>query len=141
MDNLNKIQDLMLAPSIDIAKHAVRILLKKLAKDVKLIYVRENTVLADYYVVATGRSPNHLRALARDTEDAMALCGIPVRNIEGADGGEWVLVDFGDVILHLFNREAREFYRFERLFDEKNFLSYDDIVAELDKEMAVTTND
>ncbi len=141
MDNPKSTQELTFSPSIDVARRAVRILLKKLAKDVKLIYVRESTVLADYYVVATGRSPNHLRALARDTEDEMALCGIPMRNIEGADGGEWVLVDFGDVILHLFGREAREFYRFERLFDEKNFLSYDDVTAELDKEMSVTTND
>ena len=71
----------------------------------------------------------------------MALCGVSLRNLEGADGGEWVLADFGDVILHLFSKDAREFYRFERLFDEKHFLSYDDVVADLDKEMSLTKND
>ena len=141
MNDMTKAKDLSQAESLDVAKQAVRILLKKLARDVKLIYVRETTVLTDYYVVATGRSANHLRALARDTEDEMALCGVSLRNLEGADGGEWVLADFGDVILHLFSKDAREFYRFERLFDEKHFLSYDDVVADLDKEMSLTKND
>lgn len=133
---MNKTPDLSGAEPLNVAKQAIYVLLKKLAKDIKLIYVGETTILTDYYVVATGRSANHLRALARDTEDEMALCGVPLRNLEGADGGEWVLVDFGDVILHLFNKETRDFYRFERLFDEKCFLAYDDVVAELDKEMS-----
>ena len=140
MDNTKKTTDLSQAESIDVAKHAVYVLLKKLARDVKLIYVRETTVLADYYVVATGRSANHLRALARETEDEMALCGVHLRNLEGESGGEWVLADFGDVILHLFHKDAREFYRFERLFDETLFLPCDDIVAKLDREMSVNND-
>ena len=136
MEEKNK-PDLSNAESIDVAKRTIYLLLKKLARDVKLIYVRENTVLTDYYVVATGRSANHLRTLAGDAADELAACGVHLRNLEGADGGEWVLADFGDVILHIFSKEAREFYRFERLFDEKCFLSYDDVVAELDQEMSV----
>lgn len=133
--------DLSKEGSIDVAKHAIYLLLKKLARDVKMIYVRENTVLTDYYVVATGRSANHLRALAGDVADELAACGVHLRNLEGADGGEWVLADFGDVILHIFSKEAREFYRFERLFDEKCFLTYDDVVEALDKEMSVNNQE
>ena len=140
MDEKKK-PDLSKSESIDVAKRAIYLLLKKLARDVKLIYVRENTVLTDYYVVATGRSANHLRSLAGDAADELAACGVHLRNMEGADGGEWVLADFGDVILHLFSKEAREFYRFERLFDEKCFLSYDDVVEQLDKEMSVTNEE
>ena len=62
MNDMTKAKDLSQVESLDVAKQAVRILLKKLARDVKLIYVRETTVLTDYYVVATGRSANHLRA-------------------------------------------------------------------------------
>ena len=129
--------DLSGGESIEVAKRAVYILLKKLARDVKLLYVRETTVLADYYVVATGRSANHLRSLATEAVDELSSCGIFVRSTEGADGGEWVLVDFGDVILHLFSKEAREFYRFERLFDEKCFQSFDDVIERLDKELSL----
>ncbi|MBO7170175.1 MAG: ribosome silencing factor [Clostridia bacterium] len=133
--------DLSNSESIDVAKRTVYLLLKKLARDVKLIYVRENTVLTDYYVVATGRSANHLRALASDAADELAACGVHLRNLEGADGGEWVLADFGDVILHIFSKEAREFYRFERLFDEKCFLPYDDVTEQLDKEMSLNNEE
>lgn len=133
--------DLSNAESLDIAKRTIYLLLKKLARDVKLICVRETTVLTDYYVVATGRSANHLRALAADAADELAACGVHLRNLEGADGGEWVLADFGDVILHIFSKEAREFYRFERLFDEKCFLPYGDVVEQLDKEMSVSNNE
>ncbi len=140
MDNNQKKTDLSREGSDVIARAVVKFILKKLARDVKLIYVRENTVLTDYYVVCTARSSNHLRSLVNEVADEMALCGVHARHPEGAEGGEWALLDIGEVILHVFTKESREFYRFERLFDEKTFIATDDIVAELDEEMSASPN-
>ena len=142
MDELTfKIPDLKDADSLAKAKAAVLVLYKKLASSIKLIYAADTTVLTDYYVVAYARSGTHARALAGELERLLGEAGMVAKHPEGLEGGEWILVDFGDVIIHIFAKEAGEFYRFERLFDEKHFLSYDDVVADLDKEMSLTKND
>jgi len=133
MENtIEQFEDLTEAASLDIAKKAVSVLFQKLAKDIKLIYAAETTVLTDYYVVAYGRSATHCRALANELERVFGACGIPPKHPEGIESGEWILVDLGDVIVHIFSREAGEFYRFEKLFREENFLSVSEIVTEND---------
>ena len=125
--------DLSSADALDIAKEACRVLLKKLSLDVKLISV-SGSALTDYYVVGYGRSSTHVRALANDLADAMAASGVLARCTEGRDTADWVLIDFGDIIVHLFGKEAAEFYRFERLFKQEAFLPIDDLIASLDNE-------
>ena len=134
MSNQEQYSDLSAAPSLTVAREAVRVLMKKLALSVKLIYVAPTTSLTDYYVVAYGRSSTHCRALADGLEDAMAASLLPVRHAEGRDGGDWILLDLGEVIVHIFGREAGEFYRFERLFKEDAFLPTDDILSALEGE-------
>ena len=126
METLMKYPDLSGADSLTVAKAVCQMLSEKLSLDVKLINVKESA-LTDYYVVGYGRSSTHVKALASDVEDTLASSGVFARRREGLDGGDWVLVDFGDVILHVFGKEAREFYRFERLFKQEAFLHIDDV--------------
>ncbi len=131
-DNKIEITDLSSADSLTVAKAAVSVLYKKLAIGIKLIYAANTTVLTDYYVVAYARSATHARALANELERVLGAAGIPPKHPEGIEGGEWILVDVGDVIIHIFSREAGDFYRFERLFKEDAFLSVSDIVTDSD---------
>ena len=126
MSLLDKRPDLSDAPALSVAKEACRVLFQKLSEDVKLIST-EGSALTDYYVVGYGRSSTHVRALANDTMNALAACGVYARHSEGMNSGDWALIDFGDVIVHIFGKEAREFYRFERLFKPEAFLSLADV--------------
>ncbi len=121
--------DLSNADSLTVAKTACRVLSEKLSLGVKLIFVGESA-LTDYYVVGYGRSSTHVRALANDVADELAASGVYARRTEGLDTADWVLVDLGDVIIHVFGKEASEFYRFERLFKPEAFLPTDDVCEE-----------
>ena len=121
-----KYPDLSSADALTVAKEACRLLFQKLSLDVKLVYVGESS-LADYYVIGYGRSSTHVRALANDVTDELAASGVYARRTEGLDSADWVLVDLGDVIIHVFGKEASEFYRFERLFKQESFVPTDDL--------------
>ncbi len=124
--------DMSGADSLTVAKHVVRVLFDKLAKDIKLIHAAQTTVLTDYYVVAYARSATHCRALATELEQNLGARGIVPKHPEGFETGEWILVDIGDVIVQLFTKDSGEFYRFERLFAEDAFVPVSDIVTESD---------
>ena len=125
-----KFPDLSGSDALTLAKSAVRALYKKLALGIKLIYAADTTVLTDYYIVAYGRSATHCRALANELERVMSASSVFCKHPEGLDAGEWILLDLGNVIVHVFSREAGEFYRFERLFREEDFVSIDDIISD-----------
>lgn len=108
-------KDLQNADPRLIAEEAARALFGKKGSNIRLFHVEDTTVIADYYVIATGRSSTHLHALADETDYRLGLCGVHAYRTEGRDGGEWLLVDFGTVIVHLFSRDAREYYNLERL--------------------------
>ncbi len=127
----DKYPDLSGATSLDVAKEAAKLLFQKLSSDVTLISVA-SSALTDYYVIGYGRSSTHVRALANDLADALTASRVPLRRMEGVDTADWVLLDFGDVIVHIFGKEAGEFYRFERLFKEEAFVPLDDLLASLD---------
>ena len=122
-----KYTDLSGAQALDIARQAALELLKKQGKAVKLFCVKDTTVIADYYLIASGRSSTHVKALADELSDKLALHGVSTDRIEGRDGGAWVLVDFGCVIAHIFDRESREYYNLERLLRPEDELSIEDL--------------
>ena len=125
----NKYRDLSSAESIEIARQAGLELLKKQARDLKLFSVSDTTVITEYYVIATGRVSTHVKALADELADKMALHGVSPDRIEGRDGGAWILVDFGSVIAHIFDRESRDYYNLERLLRPEDELATDDLEA------------
>lgn len=95
------------------------------AEDIVMIDVRGKTEVADYYVIAGGRSMTHTRALIDHVEEEMDKLGIaPVRR-EGVREGRWAVLDYGDVLVHIFNDETRLFYHLESLWgDESNIIKF-----------------
>jgi ribosome-associated protein len=88
------------------------------AEDVVALDVREVASFADVFVVCTGRSDRHTVAIADAIEKAARSAGAPVLGVEGQAEGRWVLIDLGDVIVHVFQPEARERYDIERLWSD-----------------------
>jgi ribosome-associated protein len=130
---VKKYTDLSDADALLIARQAALELLKKQGKAVKLFCVKDTTVIADYYLIASGRSSTHVKALADELSEKLALHGVSTDRIEGRDGGAWVLVDFGCVIAHVFDRESREYYNIERLLRPEDELSIEDLEALADE--------
>ena len=86
------------------------------ASDIKVIDVRDKTSVTDWIVIATGSSSRHVKSLANNVVTSMKDAGRPVLGVEGEDEGEWVLVDLGDVIVHVMQQQVREFYDLESLW-------------------------
>ena len=86
--------------------------------DIKVIDIADIADFADFMVVASGTSGTHVKALARSASDRLRKAGVKPLNEDGADVGEWVLVDLGDVVLHVMRPEVREYYDLEKLWDE-----------------------
>jgi ribosome-associated protein len=87
------------------------------ARDVRAIDVRHLTTVADYLVVATGTSDRHVKSLADHVVAVAGAAGVRALGIEGREGGEWVLVDLQDVVVHVMQPKARDFYKLEGLWD------------------------
>ena len=132
MEN-EKIQDLKNTDSDTLAREAVKILLEKKALDVKLFYVKESTSVTDYYVNATGRSSTQVAALADDVAELISECGRAALRVEGRSGNAWILVDYGDVIVNVFDRPSRDFYSFDRHLPEGSEVDISELVLEVDK--------
>ncbi len=86
------------------------------ARDIKILDVRKLTSVADYLVVASGTSRRHVQSISENLVDAAKQQGQKPIGIEGKDSGEWVLVDLADVIVHVMQPSAREFYKLEDLW-------------------------
>ena len=90
----------------------------KKAKDIKVIYVEDKTVIAEYFVICTGNSNTQVKALAGEVEYRLGLRGVEAYNVEGRDNGTWLVLDYSNVIVHIFGREAREFYNLDKLYED-----------------------
>lgn len=88
----------------------------KKAEEIVSLNVKDKCSFADMMVVASGRSARHVASLADDVVDALAKLGIKHPAIEGKDVGDWVLIDAGDVVVHIFRPEARQFYNLEKMW-------------------------
>ena len=86
--------------------------------DIKLIEIGDISSLADYMVIATGTSSTHVKAIADEVEYQLDNAGISVSHIEGYRSNSWILLDYVDVIVHIFSDEAREFYDLDRLWQD-----------------------
>jgi len=89
------------------------------AQDVQQLDVRKLTSIMDFMIVATGTSDRHVRSIADKVIEAAKEKGVRTIGVEGADSAEWVLVDFGDVVLHVMQRKVRELYQLEKLWELK----------------------
>lgn len=102
--------------SFEMVKLAIEALEDKKAEDIKIIDIREISVLADYFIIAGGSNPSQIQALCDNVQEKLGRAGYPERQTEGYEAANWVLVDFGDVIVHIFDKENRLLYDLERLW-------------------------
>ena len=102
----------------EMAKIAFEALEDKKGEDVCAIDISAVSVLADYFVIANGNSDSQVRALVENVEEKMHKAGYAAKETEGHRSGAWVLIDFGDVIVHIFDRENRQFYNLERIWND-----------------------
>lgn len=114
--------------SLESAKLAAKAISEKKGVDIKIIRVDSVSVLADYFVIATGTSSTHVKALADEVEYKLSEAGISVSHIEGYRSNSWILLDYVDVIIHVFSDEAREYYDLERLWQDGEAIDISDIV-------------
>ena len=95
----------------------VKALDSKRAEDIQVIGVGELTILGDYFVIANGTSTTHTRTLADEVEYKLSEIGVePIRREGGGNGSSWIDLDYGDIIVHVFYKEARDFYKLERMW-------------------------
>ncbi len=106
-----------------IADEIEKALDSKKGVDISVLPVGKQTVLADYFVLANGTSSTHIKALAEETEFKLKEnLGLEPTHVEGIGNKSWVLMDYGCVVVHIFTREAREFYKLDKLWAESGVI-------------------
>ncbi len=112
----------------EMVKIAYEALADKKGGDIKIIDIQPVSVLADYFIIADGSNPNQVQAMADNVEEKLGKAGCACRQMEGYQTANWILMDYRDVIVHIFCREDRLFYDLERLWrDGKTFVSIDEL--------------
>lgn len=94
----------------------------KLAEDIMALDMKGVSLLADYFVVTHGNNERQIDAITNAVKEAADKNDVEIRQIEGKDGGKWILIDLGEVIVHLFTEEEREFYQLERLWTDADYV-------------------
>ena len=100
----------------EMARIAKEALEDKKAGDVKIIDIEEISTIADYFMIASGSNRNQVQAMADNVEEALSRAGVEPKHIEGYPTANWILMDYGDIVLHIFDEENRLFYDLERIW-------------------------
>lgn len=108
----------------DLARLVVKAAEDKKAENVLVLDISALSVIAEYFVICNGNNERQVQAIVSEIRDQAHKNGYNVRGIEGADEGRWVLVDIGDVVIHVFHREERDFYNIERLWGDASVVSF-----------------
>ncbi len=114
----------------DMAGIAYRALDDKKAEDICVINIEKVSVLADYFLIASGTNRNQVQAMADNVDEMLHKAGYTVKQIEGYQTANWILMDYGDIIVHIFDRENRLFYDLERIWRDGESISLEDLEEE-----------
>ncbi|MEK4284636.1 ribosome silencing factor [Ureibacillus sp. FSL K6-0165] len=90
----------------------------KRAEDIVILNMKNISLLADYFIICHGNSDRQIQAIAREVKEKAEENGFDVRRIEGYDSARWILIDLGDMVVHVFNKDERQFYNLERLWGD-----------------------
>ena len=123
----NEVNMADLAVSKKMALMAIDALEDRKGEDIKVIDISTISTLADYFIIASGTNVNQVQAMADSVQEVLGRAGHMTKNVEGYDTGSWVLLDFGDIIVHVFDRENRLFYDLERIWRDGKFVDIADI--------------
>lgn len=99
-------------------KTAINALEDKKGENIKVIDISHISVMADYFVIASGKNLNQIKAMADEVEDKLSKIGVEPRQIEGANSSGWILMDYHDFIIHIFNEDMRLYYDIERIWSD-----------------------
>jgi ribosome-associated protein len=132
MDNTQNIaeQNEAKESSLVLAEEIVKILDANKAGQLKLLRVNDQTVMTDYFVICTGNSNTHIKSLAGEVEYKLGEQGINHTGMDGYESGIWIVLDYGSVMVHIFNREQRDFFKLEKLWADAEDISIENIVTE-----------
>ncbi len=111
--------------SREMTKLVIDALEDKKAIDVRVIDIQEVSVIADYFIIASGANSNQVQALADNVQEALGRAGHEARQIEGYGSASWILMDYNDVIIHIFSEESRMFYDLERIWRDGKDMTLD----------------
>lgn len=118
----------MMQPN-EVVKVAAKALSDKKGKDIKVLKTDKLTTLCDYFVICTGTSSTHIKSLTDELDKQMSEAGeLPLRR-EGFRSGNWVLLDFGCVVAHVFTEDARDFYKLERLWSDAEEIDLSSLIG------------
>lgn len=108
-------------------KIAYQALDEKKGEDIKIINLEGISVLADYFIIANGTNSSQVQALVDNVEEELHKAGYSLKQREGYSNGNWVLLDFGDIIVHIFDRENRLFYDLERIWRDGKEIAFNEL--------------
>ena len=100
---------------------------EKKAEDISIIDISGVTVIADYFLIASGANPNQVQALVDNVQEKLYKAGCECKQVEGYQGATWILLDYLDIVIHVFSREDRRFYDLERIWRDGRQMDIDEI--------------
>lgn len=112
--------------SKEMASLAIKALEDKKGNDIQVIDIHEVSVIADYFIIASGSNQNQVQALADNVEDTLGRAGYEPRQTEGYGTATWILMDYNDIIVHIFSEEDRLFYDLERIWRDGKTVSIEE---------------
>lgn len=113
--------------SKEMAKLAVKALEDKKGEEIRVIDISEVSVLADYFIIASGSNRSQVQALSDNVAETLGRAGAHTKQVEGYESANWILLDFGDVIVHVFDKENRLFYDLERIWRDGKLAEADSL--------------
>ncbi len=114
--------------SYDLMRTATKAADGRKAIDIKVLHVEELTTLCDYFIICSGTSTPHMNAIYEEIDMKLSEAGIKPAAREGLGNPGWVLLDYGDVIVHIFNENSREFYSIERLWSDAEEINVENLI-------------
>ncbi len=115
--------------ALELCKTAVAALEDRKAEDVTVIDIQEVSTIADYFIIADGNNENQMQAMRDAVDEALYKAGLSVRQIEGNQKSTWILMDYGDIIVHIFSKEDRLFYDLERIWRDGKIVDIHSVTA------------
>lgn len=112
----------------EMARLACKALDEKKGKDIKVIDIHDVSVIAEYFIIASGSNQNQVQAMVDNVEEVLGRAGYDAKQIEGTKNSAWILMDYGDLIVHIFDEENRLFYDLERIWRDGKIVGAEEFI-------------
>lgn len=113
--------------SKEMARMACEAMEDKKAQDIKIINIEHVSTLADYFIIASGTNRSQVQAMADNVNEVLGRAGVEPKQMEGYQNANWILIDYRDVVIHIFDEENRLFYDLERIWRDGSLVERDEL--------------